>query len=347
MSGPPDHPLRPVGWSDRVEALFGPSAAGGFVPARVVGVARGWCDVATPTGERSLPVPGTAVGDWVALDGDALREVLPRWSTLGRLDPDGGRQVLAANLDVVLIAAPSDRLSSARVERELVIAWDSGARPVVVITKADVAPPGAAADLIARLGAVDVIATSAVDGDGLDEVRTLLVHPVTAAFLGPSGAGKSTLINALLGEERLAVADVREDDRRGRHTTTSRQLVPLPSGGSLIDMPGLRSLGTDAGAEAVAAAFPEIDELAGGCRFADCAHEVEPGCAVTAAVAAGGLDPARLASYCKLTRETAHEGRRRDPVARDQEVRVWKARTKAQRRIYRERGRDRDGDQDR
>lgn len=277
------------------------------------------------------------VGDWVALDGDAVVEVVPRWSALGRLGPDGGRQVLAANIDLVLIAVPADRLSSSRVERELVIAWDSGARPVVVLTKLDVAAPGAAEALVSRLGPVDVITTSSVAGQGLEALRAYLVDPVTAAFLGPSGAGKSTLINALLGEERLAVGAVRHHDHRGRHTTTSRQLIPLPSGGSLIDMPGLRALGTDASDEAVAATFPEIDELAAGCRFADCAHETEPGCAVVAAAADGTLEAARLASYRKLIRETAFERRRTDPLARMEEARVWKARTREQRRRYRER----------
>jgi ribosome biogenesis GTPase len=331
------HPLAPVGWSGRVQALLSAVAGDAMAPARVVGVERGWCRLATLDGERSLPFPGTAVGDWLALDGDEVAEVLPRWSALGRLDPDGGRQVLAANVDLVLITAPGDRLSSTRVERELVIAWDSGAQPIVVLTKLDVAPPDAVADLSGRLGAVDVIATSAVAGIGLDELRAVLAHPVTAVFLGPSGAGKSTLVNALLGEERLAVGAVREEDHRGRHTTTSRQLVPMPSGGSLIDMPGLRSLGTDAGVEAVAAAFPDIEELASRCRFSDCSHEVEPGCAVMDGVASGGLHPARLASYRKLVRETAAERSRAGPVARKVVAKVWKVRTKAQRRLYRER----------
>ncbi len=247
--------------------------------------------------------------------------------------------MLAANIDVVLIAAPADRLSSARVEREVVIAWDSGARPVVVLTKLDVAPPGAADALAARLVTVDVIATSAVSGDGLDDIRALLVHPITAAFLGPSGAGKSTLINALLGEDRLEVGPVREEDHRGRHTTTSRQLVPLPSGGSLVDMPGLRSLGTDASDDAVAAAFPDIDELVDDCRFSDCTHDVEPGCAVIAAMAAGDLDPERFASYRKLQREIAFERRRVDPIARKQQAQRWKSITKEQRRVYKERDR--------
>jgi len=335
------HPLVPVGWSDRIQALFAPLADDGYQPARVVGVERGWCRLATTAGEQRLPVPGTAVGDWVVLDGDAIHQTLPRWSALGRLGPDGGRQVLAANIDVVMIAAPCDRLSSARVERELVIAWDSGARPVVVLTKLDLAPPGAAAALAARLGTVDVIASSAVDGNGLDEVRAVLVHPVTAVFLGPSGAGKSTMINALLGEDRLAVGAVRGEDGRGRHTTSSRQLVPLPSGGCIIDMPGLRSLGTDASDEAVASTFDDIEDLARGCRFADCAHEVEPGCAVMAAGAAGDLDTARLASYRKLHRETSFERRRTDPVARIEVTRLWKARTKEQRRLYRQRNSDR------
>ena len=312
----------------------------GLEPARVVGVERGWCRVATPTGERMIPVPDMAVGDWVALDGDTVGDVIPRWSELARLGPLGQRQVLAANLDLVLIAAPGDRLSSARVERELVIAWESGARPVVVLTKLDLAPPDAVDELTSRLVAVDVVATSAVNGDGMDEIRSLLVHPVTAAFLGPSGAGKSTLINALLGEDRLAVGDVRDQDQRGRHTTTTRRLVPLPSGGSLIDMPGLRSLGTDASDDAVTATFGDIDELADTCRFADCSHEIEPGCAVTAAVASGDLDPARLESYRKLARETAFEQRRADPVAQADQTKVWKVRTKEQRRLYRDRNRD-------
>ena len=176
-----------------------------------------------------------------------------------------------------------------------------------------------------------------MNGEGIDAIRALLVHPVTGAFLGPSGAGKSTLINALLGEERLAVGEVREQDQRGRHTTSSRRLVPLPSGGSLIDMPGLRSLGTDASDDAVAAAFADIDELTVSCRFADCAHEAEPGCAVIAALERGELDPARLESFRKLVRETAFEERRTDPVARIEQTKVWRTRTKEQRRLYRDR----------
>lgn len=341
MPRSPLHPLSRAGWSDRVEALYSSVAHQHqhLVPARVVGVERGTCRVATPDGERSLRSVGLAVGDWIALDGDVVHQTLPQWSTLERLDSSGNTQVLAANLDVVLIAAPADRLSPARVERELVVAWDSGARPVVVITKLDVAPRGTVSALVDRLTTVDVIETSAVTGRGLEELRTLLVEPVTAALLGPSGAGKSTLVNALLDEDRLAVGTVRDVDHRGRHTTTSRVLVPLPSGGSLIDMPGLRSLGTDASGAAVGAAFPDIDELARECRFADCAHHVEPGCAVTAAVEGGQLEPARFASYRKLLRETAFEHRRSDRLAAKKATRTWKVITKAQRKISKNRER--------
>lgn len=339
MPEPSMHPLRPVGWSDRVEAFFTPLLDRGLVPARVLTVERGGCHVMSAAGERVLPVPALAVGDWVALDGDAVHEVLPRWSELARLGPDGRRQVLAANADLVLIAAPADRCSPARVERECVIAWESGARPVVLLTKRDLAPPGMVEDLASRLVTVDVLATSALTGEGMDEIRSLLVHPVTAALLGPSGAGKSTLVNALLGDARLAVSPVREGDRRGRHTTSSRRLVPVPSGGSLVDMPGVRGLATDASDDAVAAAFADIEEMATGCRFADCVHEAEPGCAVTAAVAVGELDPARLASYHKLMKEVAFERRRADPLAKQEEARVWKARRKELRRTYRERDR--------
>jgi ribosome biogenesis GTPase len=209
-----------------------------------------------------------------------------------------------------------------------------------VLTKLDVAPSDVVEDLTARLATVDVLATSAVTGEGIDAVRAALPHPVTAALLGPSGAGKSTLVNALLGEERLAVGAVREQDARGRHTTSSRRLVPLPSGGSLVDMPGLRSLGTDASDDAVASTFPDIDELAQQCRFADCAHDTEPDCAVIAAEEAGDLDPARLESYRKLLKETAFERRRVDPVARQEETKVWKSRTKDLRRLYRDRDRE-------
>jgi ribosome biogenesis GTPase / thiamine phosphate phosphatase len=320
------------GWSERVEALLRSALDAGLRPGRIVSLERGGMRVATGDEEPMWLRPGgLAVGDWIALDGPRMAEVAPRWSVLDRLDPEGNRQVLAANVDVVLICAPADRVSLGRLERELVVGWDSGATPVVVVTKMDVAGPQTLEQLQGRLATAEVIATSALDGQGLQELRTRLGHPTTAALLGPSGAGKSTLVNALVGHQLLSVGAVRQSDHRGRHTTTARRLIPLGTGGSLIDMPGLRALASDASDGAVAAAFPDIDQLAGGCRFADCTHSVEPGCAVIAATANGELDTARLASYRKLERELAHERRQVDHLAQQAETRIWKSIQKAHR----------------
>jgi ribosome biogenesis GTPase len=353
--------LVPFGWTDRVLALFNEVPEPDLTPARVVRVESSECLVATPEGDvrpaRAATLP--VVGDWVALAGEVVRHVLPRWSELSRKDPAPGGfrvQVLAANVDLVVVTAPADRLSPNRVERELAVAWDSGARPLVVVTKADLAGPDDLADLRRRLVGVDVIATSAgrPSGDertgpptGLDEFRAQLQPDRTAVLLGPSGAGKSTLVNALLGDDLLATGAVRDGDRRGRHTTTSRQLVPVPGGGVLIDTPGLRSLGlvarpSTAGGEqvlsdAVDRVFPEIEGMAERCRYRDCGHDTEPGCAVQAALADGSLAADRWASYQKLQGELAADVRRTDPRLRQQEQAVWKSRNKALRAFYEER----------
>jgi ribosome biogenesis GTPase len=330
--------LVPLGWNDRVRALYGEIAAPGLAPARVVRVERSACVVATSedrhvlAGARDLP----AVGDWVAVhvaDGrSAVRGVVERWSAVTREDPGGGRvQVLAANVDVVLVTTPADRPSAARVERESVIGWESGARPIVVVTKVDLDTEGYVEELRDRLVGVDVVATSSATGVGIDALATALQPCLTAVLLGPSGAGKSTLANALLGTEELATAAVRDGDHRGRHTTTSRQLVVVPSGGVLIDTPGLRSLGLTGDGAGMTAAFTDIAELAAECRFTDCRHEREPGCAVTEAAESSELDPERLKSYRKLERELAFERRRTDAVARQAEQRRWKTIHKAMR----------------
>jgi len=217
------------------------------------------------------------------------------------------------------------------------MAWDSGARPVVLVTKADVAAPQQVDELRARLACIDVIATSAFTGAGLLEVGALLQPCRTAVLLGPSGAGKSSLVNALLGERRMVTGDVRAEDHRGRHTTTSRQLLVVPTGGVLIDTPGLRSLALAGDGAGVAATFEDIADLATGCRFGDCGHLTEPGCAVMAAIAGGRLDAGRLASYRKLQREIGFEARRDDPLARRQAARVWKANTRAMRNLPKKR----------
>lgn len=281
-----------------------------------------------------------AVGDWVGArwrgDTLAVEAVASRWSQLTRRDPQGRLHVLASNIDLVFITAPADRLSAARVEREIAMAWDSGAQPVVLLTKFDLAEPGLAEQLRERLLGVEVIATSTVTGAGTDQVTSLLSAGRTAVLLGPSGAGKSSLANLMLGTQQLAVGDVRAGDRRGRHTTTARQLLAVPSGGILIDTPGLRSLAL-AGEDGIAATFADIEDLAGGCRFTDCRHDREPGCAVVAAVEDGQLDTDRVAHYHKLRRELDFQARRDDPIARSEAERIWKIRAKAARQLNRDR----------
>jgi ribosome biogenesis GTPase len=320
--------LVPFGWGPRVQALFTDVAAPGAVPGRVTRAERDFCRAVGERGEvlaRSRGQGGDAapvIGDWVALrafDHDVVIEaVVPRWSSLVRGDPDtGGVQTLAANVDVVIVTAPADRLSPTRVERELVLAWDSGAQPIVVVTKVDLAPPHVVDELRTRLATVDVIATSAVTGVGIDAVANQLAPNRTSVLFGPSGAGKSSLANALLAEERLAVGDVRERDHRGRHTTTWRELVLVPTGGVLIDTPGLRGLALGNAQEGLARTFEDIDALAPSCRFNDCSHTAEPGCAVRAAIVDGHLARERLVSWRKLQRELTlgEPGRRHEERA--------------------------------
>jgi ribosome biogenesis GTPase / thiamine phosphate phosphatase len=333
--------LATYGWTDRVLALFSEFSDRTVAPARVVRIERSACAAVFTDGvERRLHATVLpAVGDWIAVRGDVVHAVLPRWSELSRADPTGTSvQVLVANIDLVVITAPADRLSPARIERELILAWDSGAVPLVVVTKGDLAEEGFVESLAERLVGADVLATSATTGQGVEELHDRFRPSRTAVLLGPSGAGKSTLANALLGSEVLETAAVRDGDRRGRHTTTSRQLIALPGGGVLIDTPGLRSLGL-AGDASVEHVFPDVETLAAGCRFSDCRHLTEPGCAVVAAATRGELDSDRLASFRKLQREAAAEARRTDPLLRKAELSVWKSRMKSAKLIAKRRER--------
>ena len=314
--------LIPYGWNERVAVRLADALAAGFMPGRVIRPERSAVRIVTASGEH-LAVAETlpTVGDWVAVstasDPMVIEAVAERWSALTRLDPHGDRvQLLAANIDLVLITCPGDRPSISRVERESLIAWDSGARPVVLVTKSDLAPADLLDTLERRLSGVDVVATSVEPRSGIDTVAALLQPDLTAVVLGPSGAGKSTLINALLGAERFDTNEVRDADARGRHTTTTREMVVVPSGGVIIDTPGLRGLGLATGdTAALHATFPDIVALVESCRFRDCAHDQEPGCAVQDAVARGTLDADRLASFLKLERELTDEEQRTDPVA--------------------------------
>jgi ribosome biogenesis GTPase len=308
--------LVPYGWDDRVAALFTSLSEPHHQPGRVGRVDRDRCTVRTTTGTlRAAAEVLPVTGDWVALRVDpepTVEIVLPRWSALERMG-----QLMAANVDVVLVVGALDRdLNLNRMERELVLAWDSGARPVVVLTKSDAV---AGADVLAKTVAaravgVDVVLTSAATGDGIDDLLAHLRPNRTAVLLGPSGAGKSTLVNRILDQDEQVIGPVREGDHKGRHTTSSRHLVVVPGGGVLIDTPGLRSVGLTGAEGGVALAFPDIEGIGASCRFRDCRHTGEPGCAVAAALADGRLDPERVASYRKLQGEIEESGK--EPWAR-------------------------------
>ncbi len=224
--------------------------------------------------------------------------------------------MIAANVDVVVAVHALDRpLRPRRLHRALAIGWDGGAVPVVALTKWDLGVAPEVAGEVADLG-VDVIAVSAVAGEGLDRLAALARPARTIAMIGESGAGKSSLVNALLGRDALTTGAVRAGDGKGRHTTTARHLVALPGGGALIDTPGIRELGLAADEGGVAAAFADVAGFADGCRFPDCRHDTEPGCAVRQAVTDGELDPGRLDSYRDLRREAEAMERRGGERAR-------------------------------
>lgn len=311
---------------------------------RVVRVDRGSVDVRLDTGEVRVPDQAgrLLVGDWVDLDvedtGAGVVEVLPRSSVLSRAGASrtSQQQHLAANVDVVVIVEPaSPKPSLGRIERLLVLAWSSGATPLVVLTKADLLEAAGSRDVTDQVRTValgvPVLSVSARSGDGVDAVRAHLGPGRTFVLLGLSGAGKSTLVNTLSARPLLETADVRRDGR-GRHTTTRRELVELPDGSALFDTPGLRSVGLPGDAGAVDDVFDDVVQLAGGCRFRDCAHVSEPGCAVQGAISDGSQSERRLESWRKLGREAAFHARRGDArLEREERSRV-RARTKAWRR---------------
>jgi ribosome small subunit-dependent GTPase A len=324
------HPLAAHGWDDRVAALFAAVDDDRNIAGRVVRVDRGSCLVATadgvvrasPYGETSRlsgVVDSPVTGDWVAIvDASAsdragadwaLVAILTRSSAVSRKlaeDRVAAEQILVANVDFLGLVLGLDwPVAPNRVERMLAAAWESGAVPVLVLTKADAVADAAerVGEIAAFAGDVSIHATSVVTGEGVDALRALVQPARTLALIGASGAGKSSLVNVLAGSDVQSTGAVREADRRGRHTTTSRDLLVLPTGGVVIDTPGLRSLALWDAAEGVAQTFTDIDELAHACRFGDCGHHSEPGCAVVAATASGAIPRRRLASYHKLQDE--------------------------------------------
>jgi ribosome biogenesis GTPase len=290
-------------------ALFEIARAEGLIPGRVAAQSHGLCRVLTPDGERRARLSGRlrheapllpVAGDFVLLDDSGvIHRVIERRSVFVRRSK-GGQQAVAANIDTVFVCMGLDRdFNLRRLERYLSVAWDSGALPVVVLTKADLCADAAAKLTEAQDAApgVEVV----VSPDELERLKGYIAGR-TVAFIGSSGVGKSTLVNRLAGEELLATGATRRDGR-GRHTTTSRELLPL-LGGAVIDTPGMRELGIERAD--LSRGFADIDALAKGCRFADCGHESEPGCAVRAAVESGDLSEERLDNWRKLRREAAY-----------------------------------------
>ncbi|HEX9093682.1 MAG TPA: ribosome small subunit-dependent GTPase A [Coriobacteriia bacterium] len=354
--------LPELGYSPRWQALFEPYAAQGLTPARVVRSGRGSAVLSTDAcvvrarisprlsksagGPSGLPV----VGDWVAalvaddMDAPLIEAVLERTSAITRSDPGKSSdvQVLATNIDTVFIVHPiAEAPNLRRIERELSVAWDSGAIPVIVLTKVDLsADPDAARAAVESVAlGTDVLAMNALAGDGVELLLGYISEHRTAVLVGPSGAGKSTLINALLGEQRQATREVRVSDGRGRHTTVTRELVRMPGGGLLIDTPGLRAFGLTGSEEGIASAFPDVEEASVSCRFRDCTHTDEPGCAVHAAVESGAMSPERLASYHKLIVEAQAAAARADVRLRSEVERKAKLISKSAKEYFKHTGR--------
>lgn len=353
--------LSRLGWSDFFEEQWQAWGTPELIPARIAAEHRGAYEVWSASasggahlsgrlrhqlGERELP----GVGDWVALDAAPhpdrtalIRRVFERRTvfTRGAAGREARAQVIAANVDLVLVVCGLDEdFNLRRIERYVARVFASGAAPLVVLSKADLAD-----DIEARLAevrehtpGVEVLALSSRQGTGLDALGGRLAPGTTAALVGSSGAGKSTLVNALLGEERMATGAVRESDGRGVHVTTHRQLVLLPGGGLLLDTPGMRELQLS-DEEGLATAFEDVLALAAGCRFSDCTHGTEPGCAVRTAAEEGALDPDRLAHYLQLQAEARSYAVRHDVRLKREHERAFGKRVhQALKEVRRKRG---------
>ncbi|MFE2481242.1 ribosome small subunit-dependent GTPase A [Streptomyces sp. NPDC001194] len=346
--------LAPFGWDEAWEAEFAPHAEQGLVPGRVVRVDRGQCDVMTADGIVHAdtafvtphdPLRVICTGDWAAVEASGnpryVKTYLPRRTAFVRSTSSkrSEGQILAANVDHAIIAVSlAVELDLGRIERFLALAWESGAQPLVVLTKADLVPdPVTLAHLVQDVETtapgVGVLTVSSHTGEGTD-VLAAIVAGGTSVLLGISGAGKSTLANALLGADVMEVQATRDADGKGRHTTTTRNLLALPGGGVLIDTPGLRGVGLWDAGTGVGQVFSEIEQYAADCRFHDCAHEAEPGCAVLEALENGELPERRLESYRKLLRENQRIVAKTDARLRNEIRRDWRIKSAEGRANY-------------
>lgn len=352
------------GWSDALRQSFQAHAEAGLSPARVIVQQRGLYRIVSAAGELRADVAGRLMheagdgglpvaGDWVAAalrpeEGAAtIHAVLPRTSAFIRkaAGKAAHAQVVAANADIALLTASLNAdFNLRRLERFLASAWESGATPLIVLTKADLCDtiPAEIAAVQAIAPGVEVHAVSALSGEGMEALTAAIGTGRTAVLLGSSGAGKSTLLNALAGEALMPTQAIREHDAHGRHTTTHRELVLLKSGALLLDTPGMRELGLWDAEAGVSTTFADIEALAGACRFGDCRHASEPGCAVRAALEDGSLDADRWRSFEKLQRELAHETRKDDYFAQVKEKKLWAGRRKAYRSLVKHRERERE-----
>ena len=355
------HDLTALGWTPRLADAFVPFAERGWRPARVSLEHTHIYRVLAEEGEMLARVAGRlrhhaaaradypAVGDWVAVEPDAhggdarIQAVLPRTSRFSRRAAGDitEEQIVAANIDTVFLVGGLDGdFNPRRLERYLLVARESGAAPVIVLNKADLSddPEARVAEVRALGEDVPVHAVSCEIPGSVETLRQYLGRGQTGALLGSSGVGKSTIVNRLVGHDLLPTRDVRESDSRGRHTSTARQLVLLPGDGVLIDTPGMRELQLWETGTALAGTFGDIEALADQCRFRDCRHQAEPGCAVLAARDAGELAPGRLESFQKLAAEQEHQARQQDQRAQIEQKRRWRVLTKAANKRIREKG---------
>lgn len=345
--------IKQYGWSDAMAGAFTPHAHAGHIPGRVVAQHRDGYQVVTDDGELRAKASGRlfheagnvdhpAVGDWVALAFDVaehaatIHAVLPRRTAFVRRAADSVQtlQVIAANVDVAFVVTSLNAdLNPRRIERYLAAAWQSGARPVVVLTKSDLADDaqGQAESIAALAPGCPVLMVSARQGHGLDALSAQMAPGETGVLIGSSGVGKSTLVNAFLGEDRMATHAIREADGQGRHTTSHRSLVLLPGGSLILDTPGIREVGLIDAEEGLSVVFDDIERLIETCKFNDCRHAGEPGCAVGGALNSGALDPTRWAHFLKLGAELAAVEAKAERLAKDAERR----RLAALQKVYR------------